>query len=305
MTDKYTPATADYIELKGKKYLPARRRVQWFRGEHPDWGITTSIVDLDFGAGYAVIRAEVTNETGRLIASGMKSETKAGFADFVEKAETGAIARAVAIAGYGTEDALDLDEGDRIADSPVEPRNKQPGPGERERSGRKALATTSDPAPTRYRRGDLQDLMVWHNLDIDAVEAIANRIGIPKRERPMSDASIDLLIAALEQPESSRAHADSGAGPAQAGRGGEAGSARASDSPSPSIEEVLAAGSASRGLQLEEVLAVTGGTVEQPSSEAADGGGLDETHPSSGPPPTTVEDAIARAEAKAKEKVRT
>jgi hypothetical protein len=42
--------------------------------------------------------------------------------DFAEKAETGAIARALAVAGYGTEAALDLDEGtdqDRIADSPV------------------------------------------------------------------------------------------------------------------------------------------------------------------------------------------
>ena len=38
MTDTYKPSPRDYIDLKGKKYLPARRRVQWFRGEHPDWG---------------------------------------------------------------------------------------------------------------------------------------------------------------------------------------------------------------------------------------------------------------------------
>jgi hypothetical protein len=53
---------------------------------------------------------------------GRKTEYSERFLDFVEKAETGAIARALAVAGYGTEAALDLDEGveeGRIADAPV------------------------------------------------------------------------------------------------------------------------------------------------------------------------------------------
>jgi hypothetical protein len=42
------------------------------------------------------------------------------FPEFMEKAETGALGRALALIGYGTQFcADDLDEGDRIVDSPV------------------------------------------------------------------------------------------------------------------------------------------------------------------------------------------
>jgi hypothetical protein len=110
---------------------------------HPDWTIDTTIEVFERGklispagsgrmakvdGGFAVVRANIYDETGRLISTGVKSEYSENFADFLEKAETGAIARAAAIAGYGTESALDLDEGvdgGRIADAPVEPR---PGP---------------------------------------------------------------------------------------------------------------------------------------------------------------------------------
>jgi hypothetical protein len=132
----WTPSREDFINLKGKLYLPARRRVQWMRGNpvpHPEWTIDTEIVDHERGkrtspsrvdGGYAVVRANIYDETGRLIATGLKSEYSENFSDYLEKAETGAIARALAIAGYGTESALDLDEGaeaGRIADSPVAP----------------------------------------------------------------------------------------------------------------------------------------------------------------------------------------
>lgn len=118
----------------GGQYLKARDRIVWMRGEpeqHPDWTIDTLPEEIIRGelkgknsvvGGYARIRANVYDETGRLIASGTKTEFSERFMDFVEKAETGAIARALAVAGYGTEAALDLDEGldaDRIADAPV------------------------------------------------------------------------------------------------------------------------------------------------------------------------------------------
>jgi len=130
-------ASNPFIDLKGKAYLPARRRVQWFRGEpvpHPDWTIDTEIVEHERGkrvsptrveGGYALVRANIFDEEGRLIATSVKSEFSENFMDFLEKAETGAIARALALCGYGTETAIDLDEGIgetgemRIADSPV------------------------------------------------------------------------------------------------------------------------------------------------------------------------------------------
>lgn len=136
----WTPSGDDFMSLKGKAYLPARRRIQWMRGlpiPHPDWTIDTEIVEHERGrltkpgpvgvgrveGGYALVRANIYDQDGRLVATGLKSEYSENFTDYIEKAETGAIARALAVAGFGTESALDLDEGvdaGRIADSPVE-----------------------------------------------------------------------------------------------------------------------------------------------------------------------------------------
>jgi hypothetical protein len=131
------PDRGDMITVRGGGlYLPVRRRVGWMRGlpePHPDWTIETfevKVVEGKFIAGtkveggYARMGARVFDSDGRLIATGTKTEYSERFLDFVEKAETGAIGRALAVAGYGTEAAVDLDEGyeqDRIADAPVTP----------------------------------------------------------------------------------------------------------------------------------------------------------------------------------------
>jgi len=55
------------------------------------------------------------------VATGTKSEKAASFPDFIEKAETGAIGRALAALGYGTQFTGDeWDEAHRIVDSPVD-----------------------------------------------------------------------------------------------------------------------------------------------------------------------------------------
>ena len=51
--------------------------------------------------------------------SGYGSESVKDFGDYLEKAETKAVGRALAMLGYGTQFAPELDEGDRIVDSPV------------------------------------------------------------------------------------------------------------------------------------------------------------------------------------------
>jgi len=57
-------------EIKGNAYLPARQRVRWMREEHKaDWSIITDIVELDFVAGYAIVRATVSDKDGRIIAT--------------------------------------------------------------------------------------------------------------------------------------------------------------------------------------------------------------------------------------------
>jgi len=95
----------------GKLYLPAAFRVVWFRNEHPDWSIVTDTVEGGFEAGWTTVKATILTADGRIVSTGMKTESKADFpAGWVEKAETGAIGRALAMAGYGTQFAPDLDE---------------------------------------------------------------------------------------------------------------------------------------------------------------------------------------------------
>lgn len=105
-------------DLKGKKYLEAAYRVLWAREEHADWGFETEFLQL--GPDLAIAKATIKDGSGRVLAQATKTETPAGFADFVEKAETGAIGRALALCGYGTQFALELDEGERIVDGPRE-----------------------------------------------------------------------------------------------------------------------------------------------------------------------------------------
>lgn len=104
----------------GKYYLPAAYRLVWFRDECPDWGIHTQLIEGGYQAGFATVQATISSPDGRVVASGMKTESRDDFpAGWVEKAETGAIARALAVAGFGTQFAPELeDDGSRPADTP-------------------------------------------------------------------------------------------------------------------------------------------------------------------------------------------
>lgn len=107
------------MSLKGKDYLEVKWRIVWFREERPDWRIKTIPITLEKDS--ALFNASILNEKNEVVAMGHKLETKQGFADFVEKAETGAIGRALALCGFGTQFCGDdLDEGERIVDSPVQ-----------------------------------------------------------------------------------------------------------------------------------------------------------------------------------------
>jgi hypothetical protein len=100
------------MNLRGKEYLEVKYRLVWFREEHPDWAIETELLSVNPESAYS--RAVVKDEHGRVIATSHKFESKKGFTDFLEKAETGAIGRALALIGYGTQFcADDLDEAGR------------------------------------------------------------------------------------------------------------------------------------------------------------------------------------------------
>lgn len=124
-------------------YLPVQWRLVWFREECMQGSIETELVHLDLerdtesevyawnaekrrsektlkhAKGIAIFKATIQDGKGA-VASGFGSESASDFNDFLEKAETKAIGRALAALGYGTQFAPELDEHPRIVDSPVE-----------------------------------------------------------------------------------------------------------------------------------------------------------------------------------------
>jgi hydrogenase maturation factor len=105
--------------INGNEYLEVKWRLVWLRSEHPDARIETELVS--HGGGEAIFRANVSIPEGGS-ATGWGSEDAQSFGDYIEKAETKAIGRALAALGFGTQFCTDFDFGaaqGRVVDSPV------------------------------------------------------------------------------------------------------------------------------------------------------------------------------------------
>jgi hypothetical protein len=100
-------------------YLEVKFRLVMFREKYPHGRITTEEVCVDLDRGYARFKATIEDGEGGL-ATGYGTETKAGFADYVERSETRALGRALAVMGFGTQFVgSDMSEGEHIVDAPV------------------------------------------------------------------------------------------------------------------------------------------------------------------------------------------
>lgn len=124
--------TPQPIKLQGKEYLEVNQRVYWLRQDHPDAKITTHLLTHNEAEGYALFMAMVEIPSIGTLATGHGSAKRSDLRgpvaiNYLEKAETKAIGRACAGAGYGTLAALEED-GDTLADTPVE---RAPGRAER------------------------------------------------------------------------------------------------------------------------------------------------------------------------------
>lgn len=107
-------------KVSGSDYLEVKWRLVWLREIHPDAQIETELVSHD--GQFAVFRARVGIPGGGS-ATGWGSEGFNDFRDYIEKAETKAIGRALAALGFGTQFCPDFDFGaaaGRVVDAPID-----------------------------------------------------------------------------------------------------------------------------------------------------------------------------------------
>ena len=108
----------------GSDYLEVKWRLVWMRDRYPDAAVETQLVSHSDDT--AVFRAMVSVPGGGS-ATGWGSESAGDFRDYLEKAETKAIGRALAALGFGTQFCPDFEFGaavGRVVDSPVRASNR-------------------------------------------------------------------------------------------------------------------------------------------------------------------------------------
>lgn len=107
-------------KVSGADYLEVKWRLVWLREAHPHATIATELVS--HADNHAIFKATVTLPDGGS-ATGYGSEGRGDFREYIEKAETKAIGRALAALGFGTQFCPDFDFGaerGRVVDSPVD-----------------------------------------------------------------------------------------------------------------------------------------------------------------------------------------
>ncbi|HEU0114954.1 MAG TPA: hypothetical protein VFQ80_09765 [Thermomicrobiales bacterium] len=107
-------------KISGSDYLEVKWRLVWLREAHPDAQIETELVQHD--RNFAIFRAKVSIPGGGS-ATGWGSEGIDDFRDYIEKAETKAIGRALAALGFGTQFCPDFDFGaaaGKVVDAPID-----------------------------------------------------------------------------------------------------------------------------------------------------------------------------------------
>ena len=100
------------VNIHGKQYETVALRVRKFREKHPMWTLLTEIVERT--EELVVMRATISDETGRTIATGHSEEhrkaSQINRTSALENAETSAVGRALAALGLGGTEFATADE---------------------------------------------------------------------------------------------------------------------------------------------------------------------------------------------------
>tara|TARA_R110002020_G_scaffold240290_3_gene453036 strand:+ start:859 stop:1425 length:567 start_codon:yes stop_codon:yes gene_type:complete len=96
------------INIHGKQYVEVNERIKYFREHFKDWSLTSEVIDLSEDR--CVIKASITNEKDKVIATGIAYEMHASSfinkTSFIENCETSAWGRALANLGIGLDTAI-------------------------------------------------------------------------------------------------------------------------------------------------------------------------------------------------------
>ena len=96
------------INIHGKQYVEVNERIKHFRENFKDWSLTSEVIDLSEDR--CVIKASVTNEKDKVIATGIAYEMHGSSfinkTSFVENCETSAWGRALGNLGIGIETSI-------------------------------------------------------------------------------------------------------------------------------------------------------------------------------------------------------
>jgi len=104
--------TEGIVPIHGKQYKTVAYRVNEFRKLHPDYTVSTELVEANDTL--VVMKASISNEQGRLLATGFAEEVRAASkinrTSALENAETSAIGRALAALGLAGTEYASADE---------------------------------------------------------------------------------------------------------------------------------------------------------------------------------------------------
>ena len=100
------------VKIHGKEYKTVALRVTEFRAAHPDYTISTELVEANDVL--VIMKASILNDEGRLLATGYSEEVRASSkinaTSALENAETSAIGRCLSALGFGGTEYASADE---------------------------------------------------------------------------------------------------------------------------------------------------------------------------------------------------
>jgi hypothetical protein len=185
--------------VNGADYLEVKWRLVWMRDRHPNAALETEL--MSHVDSVAVFRAKVDLPDGGS-STGWGSESAGDFRDYLEKAETKAVGRALAALGFGTQFCPDFEFGaaaGRVVDAPVKVTSMNRAGGAADRKEATSVAAIGpEQAATQRQLRYLQAVAREAGLDSAALDERAmQELGVQAAGLSRRDAStlIDLIQA--------------------------------------------------------------------------------------------------------------